>query len=78
MFLLFVGFFKKQNRNTIRVSDSLDPDRPDILPGLIWVHIVCNGYQLTTLTNKALKYSITCVKRTLKNRQNEDLTCYDK
>ena len=41
-------------RNTISVSNSLDPDKPDILPGLIWVQTVCKGYQQTTIGGKEL------------------------
>ena len=53
-FFVVCGFFfffsKKSFRNTIRVSNSLDPDQarqnmPDISSGLIWVQIVCKGYQ---------------------------------
>ena len=37
---------------TVRVSNSLDPDRPDILLGLIWDKTVCKSYQQTTLVGK--------------------------
>ena len=30
--------------------------RPDILSGLIWIHIVCKGYQQTTQIGKELKW----------------------
>ena len=40
---------KKKNlfRNTIRMSNSLDPDSS----GLIWAQTVCQGYQQTTLVD---------------------------
>ena len=49
-FFIFLNqLFQKQSfRNTIRVSDSLDPNRPDVLLSLIWVQTVCKGYQQTT------------------------------
>ena len=34
--------------NTIRVSNSLDPDQARLFLGLIWVQTVCKGYQQTT------------------------------
>ena len=37
-------------RNTIRVSNSVDPD--DVMSGLIWVQTVCKGYQQTLLVGK--------------------------
>ena len=33
--------------NTIRVSNSLDPDQPDVLSGLICVKTVCKDHQQT-------------------------------
>ena len=33
--------------------------RPDILSGLIWVQIVCKGYQQTTPVGKALNHSFS-------------------
>ena len=30
------------------MSNSLDPDRPEMLSGLIWVQTVCKGYHQTT------------------------------
>ena len=51
IFLLSTDFFIKINisknslRNTIRVSNILDPDQADILLGLIWVQTFCNSYQ---------------------------------
>ena len=30
------------------MSNSLDPDQPDVLSGLIWVQTVCKEYQQTT------------------------------
>ena len=47
-------FSKNSFRNTIRVSNSLDSDQADILSGLIWVQIVCEGYLQTTLGDKEL------------------------
>ena len=38
----------KSFRNTIRVSNSLDPDQTRRFVGLIWVQTVCKGYQLMT------------------------------
>ena len=47
-------FSKNSFKNTIRVSNNLDPDQADILSGLIWVQIVCKSYQQTTLVGKEL------------------------
>ena len=53
-FFFKINFSKKSLRNTIRVSNSLDPDQaerfvgPDILSGLIWVQTVCKDYQQTS------------------------------
>ena len=47
-------FSKNSFRNTIRVSNSLDPDQARHLSGLIWVQTVCKGYQRTTLAGKEL------------------------
>ena len=44
-----VVFLKKYFENISRVSSSLDPDHARCLSGLIWVQIVCKGYQQTTL-----------------------------
>ena len=58
-FLLSTVFFSKSTfsknsfRNTIRESNSLDPDQARQF-GLIWVQIVCKGYQQTTLVGKEL------------------------
>ena len=54
--------------------------RPDVLLSLIWVQIVCKGYQLMTVVGRVNRmihtaketrliktYSKTCVKRQLKN-----------
>ena len=49
-----INLFQNSFRNTIRVSNSLDPDLADILSGLIWIQTVCNGYQQTTLVGKEL------------------------
>ena len=40
-------FSKNSFRNTMRVSNSLDPDIPS---GLIWVQNVSKGYQQKTLS----------------------------
>ena len=48
-------FSKKTFRNTIRVTNSLNPDQDRHFVGvLIWVHSVFKGYQQTTKipTNK--------------------------
>ena len=45
-FFFKLTFSKKSFRNTIRVSNSLDPDQA--WSGLIWVQTVCKGYQQTT------------------------------
>ena len=53
-------FSEKSFRNTIRMSNSLDPDqahhfvRSDL--GLIWVQTVCKSYQQTTPAGKELTY----------------------
>ena len=46
-FFFLINFFKKIFWNTIRVSNSLDPDQAKTL-GLIWVQTICNGYQQKT------------------------------
>ena len=45
-----IDFFKNSFRNTIRVSNSLDPhqDRLSFGPNLIWVQTFCKGCQQTT------------------------------
>ena len=41
-------FSKKSFRNTTGLSNSADPDEArHILSGLVWVQIVCKGYQQT-------------------------------
>ena len=57
------GFF-----NTIQVSNSLDPDqaKPDILSGLIWVQIVCKGFQQKT--------NVTLADKELNTKQFVDTT----
>ena len=44
-------FAKNSFRNTIRVSNSLDPD---VVSGLIWAQTVYIDYHKTTLVGKAL------------------------
>ena len=48
--------FKNSFRNTIRVSNDLDPDQDRHLLVLIWVQTVCKGYQQTTLVDKELTF----------------------
>ena len=54
------SFLKNYFWNTIKVSNSLypDPARHYIGPGLIWVQIVWDGYQRTTLVKKELKQTL--------------------
>ena len=47
-------FEKNSFRNTIRVSNSLDPDQAGHLVGLIWVQTVSKGYQQTALVGKGV------------------------
>ena len=47
LFLSSADFFKNSFRNTIRVSNSLDPK----MSGLIWFQTVCKGHQQTTLVS---------------------------
>ena len=62
-FLLSADVFSKLTfsnnsfRNTIRVSNSLNPDQARLLSGLILVQTVCKGYQQTTksIVSKELK-----------------------
>ena len=45
-----INFFSKNSfRNTIRVSNILDPGQARILSGLIWIQTVCKDYQQTPL-----------------------------
>ena len=44
-----------EKKNTIRVSNSWDPDQTDNLSGLIWFQTVCKGYQQTTLVDKKFR-----------------------
>ena len=43
-------FLKNSFRNTIRVSNSLDPDQAEVFWGLILVQTVCKGFQQTTVS----------------------------
>ena len=45
---------KNSFRNTIRVSNNLDPDQARHFSGLIWVQTVCKGYQQMTPLGKEL------------------------
>ena len=45
-------FLKNSFRTTIRESNSLYPDQARYLSGLIWVQIVCKGYQQRTQVGK--------------------------
>ena len=47
--------FKNSFRNTIKLSNSLDPDQARHLAGLIWVQTVCKRYQQTALAGKELR-----------------------
>ena len=51
-------FSKNSPRNTIRVSNSLDPDQGRVFLGLISVQNVCKSYQQTTLVGKQLSLTI--------------------
>ena len=51
-------FLIKSFKNTVRVSNSLDPDQARQLSGLIWVQSVYKDYQQTTLNGKELKPKI--------------------
>ena len=51
-FFAVVDFFYFFFCNLSRVSSSLDPECP---LGLIWVLIVCKGYQQTTLVSKEFR-----------------------
>ena len=52
---LSAEFFLSSFRNTIRVSNSLDPEQAQQMSGLVWVQTVCKGYQQKTLEGKKLK-----------------------
>ena len=52
IFFFRVNFFANSFRNTIRVSNSLDPDQKR--SGLIWVQTVCQSYLQATLAGKEL------------------------
>ena len=43
------NFFENTFSNTVRVSNILGPDKPDVLSGLIRVQTVCKCYQQTTV-----------------------------
>ena len=43
------------------MSNSLDPDQPDVLSCMIWVQTVCKCYQQTTLAGKELKARERCI-----------------
>ena len=47
-YFLKINVFKISFRNTIRVSNSLDPDQ-EVLSGLICIQTVCKGYLQTTI-----------------------------
>ena len=57
-----INFFKKIFRNTIRVSNSLDPDQ-DRHSVLLWVQTVCKGYQQTTLAQGPCPVFIVLAKK---------------
>ena len=45
------------------MSNSLDPDQPDVLSGLICVQTVCKGYQQTTHNSKCMLSQIELSNR---------------
>ena len=47
--LIFKKTLKETFRNTIRVTNSLDPGQAQNLLGVIWVHSVLKCYQQTTV-----------------------------
>ena len=53
IFLTVSGF--NSFRNTVSVSNSLDPDQARHFAGLICVQTVCKCYQQTILVSKELK-----------------------
>ena len=64
------------------VSNKLEPDQPDVLLGLIWIHSVCKGYQQRTLTELNLLQGITKnLQHTLnffpalRNQMRPDISC---
>ena len=59
IFCLLGNFQNVSFRNSIRVSNSLDPDQDDVLSDLIWVLTVCKGYQQAKPVGKELIY--TCL-----------------
>ena len=53
-------FLKNYFRNTIRVSNRLDPDQAGYLWGLIWIQTVCKSYQQTPQVDKELRVKQSC------------------
>ena len=54
IFFFKIHIFKKSFRNIIRVPNSFDQIRPQILSGLIWVQPVYKDYQPTALAGEEL------------------------
>ena len=75
VWLLLLLFFQKIKSfgNIIRVSSSLDPDRTRHLSCLIWVQIVCKGYQQTTRESKEFMPTVQANKRVDKKLRIEDI-----
>ena len=74
LFFLNSTFLKNYFRNTIRVSNSLDPDQANKIPGLIWVQMVCKGYQQKTSIEisgqkKGVEICGTCILLSVCSRQ---------
>ena len=61
MLFCHLSFFFSSFRNTIRVSNSLDPEQARQMSGLVWVQTVCKGYQQKNLEGKELKVVINAL-----------------
>ena len=77
LFVVVVFFPKKSFGNISRVSRSLDPEiMPDFLLGLIWVQVVCKGYQQTTLVSKEFMTTIQANSRVdIKLKEHQIFAC---
>ena len=51
-------FFKTYFSNTSRVLNGFDPIRTNVILVLIWIQIVCQGYQQTTESSLAKKVKL--------------------
>ena len=59
IFFFKINFLKSKSfSNSIRVSNSLDPDQ-DRPVGPVWVQTVCKGYQQRTLVGKELVSAVS-------------------